>query len=346
MKICIVNQGILGDMLTRTPVIREIRRIYPEAKITCIVDPIGKETLEGSPDIDNFFVVNRSKSNYKKYLLGKVKLYLFALSNRFDIAMDLYGGTSSRQFLNLARAEKKIVVSNDRAKVTGLSAQTDKLNYPNPHHLSVVSQQVLKYFPQDNLSLDTRPRVDLETKSMPTGEAEYIAATIKLDLKEMFIVSLGAGDIKKIPDTEQTARLIEYCQQKYRLTPLILKNPGQEYLQDDLIASLKEKQIPFIAVKTLSVPSIVHLLQKVRFVIVPDTGVYHLAVATQTPILGIFVYTPPEEVKPSDGIYINCYKEGAERRPYGKRGLVYAQADLEDDYLKSCLDKLMTEIDR
>jgi ADP-heptose:LPS heptosyltransferase len=345
MRICIVNQGILGDMLTRTPVIREIRRIYPEASITCIVDPIGKETLQGSPDIDNFFVVNRSKSNYKKYLLGKVKLYLFALTNRFDIAMDLYGGTSSRQFLNLARAGKKIVVSNDRAKVIGMSAQTDKLEYPNPHHLSVVSQQVLKYFPQENLSLDTRPRVDLTSKNMPADEVEYIAAKIKPDLEEMFIVSLGAGDIKKIPDTEQTVRLIEYCHRKYRLTPLILRNPGQEYLQDDLVDSLKDKQIPLTAVKTLSVPTIVHLLQKVRFVIVPDTGVYHLAVATRTPILGIFVYTPPEEVKPSCGSYINCYKEGAERRPYGERGLVYAEANLDDDYLKNCLDKLMTDID-
>jgi ADP-heptose:LPS heptosyltransferase len=225
-----------------------------------------------------------------------------------------------------------------------MPAQTDKLDYPNPHHLSVVSQQVLKYFPQDNLSLDTRPRVDLETKSMPVNEAEYIASTIKTDLKEMFIVSLGAGDIKKIPDTTQTVRLIKYCHQKYQLTPLILRNPGQEYLQDDLVDSLQDKQIPFTAVKALSVPTIVHLLQKVRFVIVPDTGVYHLAVATRTPILGIFVYTPPEEVKPSGGAFINCYKEGAERRPYGERGLVYAEANLLDDYLESCLDKLMTEI--
>jgi ADP-heptose:LPS heptosyltransferase len=345
MKICIVNQGILGDMLTRTPVIREIRRIYPEATITCIVDPIGKETLDGSPDIDNFFVVNRSKSNYRKYLLGKVKLYLYALTNRFDIAMDLYGGTSSRQFLKLVRADKKVIVSNDRAKVTGMPALTENLDYPNPHHLSVVSQQVLKYFPQENLSLDTRPRVDLASKNMPADEAEYITTNIKTDLDKMFIVSLGAGDIKKIPDTEQIVRLIEYCHKKYHLIPLILRNPGQEYLQDDLIDALKDNQIPFTAVKVLSVPAIVHLLQKVRFVIVPDTGVYHLAVATRTPILGIFVYTPPEEVRPSCGSYINCYKEGAERRPYGERGLVYAEANLDDDYLKNCLDKLMTDID-
>lgn len=60
-RICFINVGLLGDVLMRTPVIRELRKLYPNAEITCIVDPIGREILSLNSDIDNLKIINRSK---------------------------------------------------------------------------------------------------------------------------------------------------------------------------------------------------------------------------------------------------------------------------------------------
>ena len=63
-NICIFMLGLLGDVLMRTPLIREFKKLYPNAKIIVIVDPIGKEVLQNNPDIYEIIVLNRSKKKY------------------------------------------------------------------------------------------------------------------------------------------------------------------------------------------------------------------------------------------------------------------------------------------
>ena len=49
--ICVLMMGLLGDVLMRTPLIKELKNLYPNAKIIVIVVSIGKKVLQNNPDI-------------------------------------------------------------------------------------------------------------------------------------------------------------------------------------------------------------------------------------------------------------------------------------------------------
>ena len=65
--ICVLMMGLLGDVLMRTPLIKELKNLYPNEKIIVIVDPIGKEVLQNNPDIYEIIVLNRSKKNIFRF---------------------------------------------------------------------------------------------------------------------------------------------------------------------------------------------------------------------------------------------------------------------------------------
>lgn len=104
-KICIIMLGLLGDVIMRTPIVREIKKIYPHSNITVIADPIGKEVLKNDPDIDEILVMNRKKKNYLKYLYSKIDIQMKIIIKSFDLMISLYGGNSGNNVAKLSFAK-------------------------------------------------------------------------------------------------------------------------------------------------------------------------------------------------------------------------------------------------
>jgi ADP-heptose:LPS heptosyltransferase len=331
-NICVILYGILGDFLTRTPVLREIRRLYPQGKITCVVDPIGAQVLACSPDNVFLHVRDRSRKSKFSFFYNILRYIYFARTNHFDLVIDLYASSPKKLLNKIIRAKKRIYIENGVAKAIGMAPIIGDLEFSNPHHLSVISQQVLRYFPQNNISYDVRPHLDLSGRCIDENERKYLDG-ILCNKKSTILISLGAGDEKKIPNVEQIVRVLKRVYDEFKVDYLLLRNPGFEYVQNDLRLGLEEASIPVVALEYISIHAILNILQRTLLVIVPDTGVLHLAVAAKASILGLFVYTPPMEVEPSSGIYRMCYKPSKDRMPYGQSGLFYADPNLSDKYI-------------
>ncbi len=115
MKILIIKQTSLGDVLHSTVAIDAIKKKYPDAKITYLVDISAQDIVKYNPDVDRIilfhfnYVINLAKKNiFKviKYFYDKIK----ELRNEeYDIAFDLQGLERSVLFLYFARAKEKYV---------------------------------------------------------------------------------------------------------------------------------------------------------------------------------------------------------------------------------------------
>ena len=111
-------------------------------------------------------------------------------------------------------------------------------------------------------------------------------------------------------DLEKMFKLIRFIYEEYNYIPAIILNPGQEFLQTDIINKYLDKNnIKYIKLKYLNIHEIISLMKKSKFIIVPDTGLYHIAVCLNLPIFSIFTYTNPKLVEPENGIYEICNKE-------------------------------------
>jgi heptosyltransferase-2 len=82
----------LGDLVLTTPVFRELKRAYPNARITAVVQQAHRSILESNPYIDELLSVpsvrNLSGVKHARYLLTALRCYWRELrGRRFDVAI-------------------------------------------------------------------------------------------------------------------------------------------------------------------------------------------------------------------------------------------------------------------
>src|ERR1044071_8799295 len=61
MKILIIQLRRLGDVLLTTPVLPYLKKVFPEAEIDFLTEPMGVELLENNPHIHEIVVYDKSK---------------------------------------------------------------------------------------------------------------------------------------------------------------------------------------------------------------------------------------------------------------------------------------------
>lgn len=116
MKILLIKQTSLGDVLHMTPVIRALKKWKPESEIDIVTDKRALGILKNNPYINKLYVLDIYK--YEKEIF-KSPLKFFSTikeffshikevrKKKYDIAIDLQGLERSIIFLYLCKAKKK-----------------------------------------------------------------------------------------------------------------------------------------------------------------------------------------------------------------------------------------------
>lgn len=87
MRILVIRLSSIGDVVLTTPVLKEFKKKYPQATIDFIVLDKFKDSIEGSPYIDNLILFN--KSEYKG-LKGIRRFVKTIEENNYDYIFDLH----------------------------------------------------------------------------------------------------------------------------------------------------------------------------------------------------------------------------------------------------------------
>lgn len=83
-NICVLCWGLKGDVFVRIPTIEALKKRFPDADITVVVDPFSHEMLANHPDCLKLMVYNR----HKRPLLGYPRSSLKNIHSR--MVEDLY----------------------------------------------------------------------------------------------------------------------------------------------------------------------------------------------------------------------------------------------------------------
>ena len=66
MKILVIHTAFIGDIVLSTPLLKRIKEVYPEAKITYVTTPIGATILRNNPNITEIIEYDKRGSLRKK----------------------------------------------------------------------------------------------------------------------------------------------------------------------------------------------------------------------------------------------------------------------------------------
>ena len=93
VKILLVRLRLIGDVVFTTPAIGALRRRFPDARLTYLVEAPAEPVVAHHPDLDDIIVVERPRGLAR--LRYDVRARAALRADGFDVAIDFHGGPRS-----------------------------------------------------------------------------------------------------------------------------------------------------------------------------------------------------------------------------------------------------------
>ncbi len=106
MNILLIRLRLIGDVVFTTPIPRALKRVFPHAHVTYLVEPAAAPVVARNPSVDEIIVVPRRRGMQRA--LDDMRLGWRLRRKRFDLVIDLHGGPRSSWLAFATRAPQRI----------------------------------------------------------------------------------------------------------------------------------------------------------------------------------------------------------------------------------------------
>jgi heptosyltransferase-3 len=266
-RILVVTLRRIGDALLTTPLIRSLRRQFPDAAIDVLTFAAPVGIVEGNPDVNRVIVAPTR--------FGPLLMLLGRLFKRYDLAVSTQAGDRPTFFALLAGRRHAGLIDPD-GPVLGRAIKGVLLGRSTVADAKVHRvEQMLRL--ADELGVARVPQV--------VGPA---AAPLPFAPGDNYAVIHAAPMFRYKEWTPEGWRALAEELQRRGLSTVAISGPDpaeRRYL--DAVWQGK------LAIRQLSWPQNVALLQRARLFVGPDTSVTHLAAAAGCPTVALFGPTDP-----------------------------------------------------
>lgn len=281
-KILVIAMRYLGDVLLTTPLIRSLRLAYPDAQLDMLVYANTTAMLEGNSDINQLITVPTKAKLADNWALFK------QLARGYDLAITTQSG--DRPFLySLFASSTRLGVVPPKPK-TGWWKRFflhHWLEFDDENTHTVL--QHLKILTLINVppcfTLVPPQTQDTEILSQLVGDGTY--AVLHTHPQWTYKQWTVAG-------------WIEIGQYLHQLGLKLVLTGGTAQTEIDYVANIA-KQLPEDTVNLagkVSLAQLTQLLTNAKLYIGPDTGITHLAAATNVPVIALYGPTNPVKWTP------------------------------------------------
>lgn len=301
MNILLVRLRLIGDVVFTTPAIRAIRRHYPDARISYIVEEEAAAVVRHNPHLDAVIVARSPHARGR--LRADIALIRRLRRERYDLAIDFHGGPRSSLLTWLCGAPTRIGY-----EVPGRSwMYTTRVPRPRalrPRH-SVVSQwDVL--LPLGILP----PDPEIDATEMP-GDADAAAvvarrlvdAGIQAD-NPVIVVHVSAGNpFRRWPAASFIDLVCRLASKDPKRRIILTSGPSDAAaaaaIAQDARARLGARHRQAIAeCGEFDLAELRALVERASLYVGGDSGPLHIAGTTGVPIVGLYGPTLPVRSQP------------------------------------------------
>jgi ADP-heptose:LPS heptosyltransferase len=291
-EILIVRQhNQFGDLLATVSFFRALRENFPESKITLIVSPENYYAITKNKIIDKYFIFNKKQLINPAYFFSLYKI----LRAKYDLA--IVPVTVSISFTSnfLAR------LSNSKSRI-GIKELNGRKNEYDIFFDRKVTMDWRKH-PDANVSafcLEMLQYFGITTSNYKSEISfdELDLTAVKKFIEEInvennyFLAGLhvGAGKPPNRWSLDKYKELIEQLNMNYKIKFYLTGSDADKEEIHYLVGKIK---VPLNLFLNKKIPEVAALISQSTLFITNDTGIMHVAGATDTPQVSIFGPTNP-----------------------------------------------------
>ena len=328
MKILLIRLRMIGDVVFTTPIPRALKRAFPDAHVTYLVESEAAPVITGNPHVDELVVIPRSRGLAR--LRADVALARRLRAARFDLVVDLHGGPRSSWLTWATGAPQRIGYD-----IQGRSWQYTRTVYRArelaPRH-SVVNQWDLlgaidgwPAGPPD----PARDAVEMALDAAADRRIDDRLRVFQVDAQHpVIVIHVSAGNpFRRWPEAS-FVRLVSALAAADSRRRIVLSSGPSDHLAADRIAAAARAELgPGAADRVLefgeiSLVELRALIARSALFIGGDTGPLHIAATTATPVVGIYGPTLAARSAPwrdPQAVTESVEREGLECRPCDQR---------------------------
>ena len=288
-KILLINFGGIGDEILFSPVIQNLKKHFPDSKITLCLEGRSKAYINLTDLLDSHFCVDiKTKNKYIEML----KLYFYALKGNYDLVIS----SGANPLISIL-----LFFTGIKTRVGYKTSSLSKILLTHAVELNKNQYAAKMYF--DLVKPITNGIFELPKIKTEDYEREKNTILVHPGVSAMSISKY----ITKTITAEKWAELIELLLKNNKKV-ILAGGPDDEACIIKIRDCLKEaNKTNFIDMygKTKNIFDLVCLIKKSEKIICSDSAPMHIGVATNTPTIAIFGPTDENKLIPkSDNFHV------------------------------------------
>lgn len=306
-NILIVKLSAIGDVIHALPVASALRRCFPQAKITWVVEKPAVDLLTNHPDIDEVIVFDKPAFKSLSGLMRGAPAFVRQLRQRgFDLSLDLQGLFKSGIIAYASGAAQRLVYCNTRE---GSQLLSKKVCGPNAGgHVVEQYLDVVRALGCDAGQAVFRLGISEEDEKRTAAVVKQAGFSLE---SPYVLLAPGANWPNKRWPVRHFAELSDKLYND-NVVPVVVGAPSDRLLAEEISSLAKVPPVDLTGKTSLKQLAVV--IRKARAFVGGDTGPMHLAAGLGTPAVALMGPTNIERNGPYGPGHITLI---ADRECYG-----------------------------
>lgn len=301
MNILVVRLRLIGDVVFTTPAVHALRRRWPDAHITYVVEAAAAPVVAHNSDISDLIVVPHERGWARVRADWQLARRLRAA--RYDMAIDMHGGPRSAWLTWASRAPRRVGYDIDGRTWM----YTDVVHRPrglHPRH-SVQNQWDLLKAVDPNIPVDPTPETDpTRMVAGPAAEASVAHRLAEWRIPadgRVIVLHVSAGNpFRRWPEPAFADVVAALVRQSPDRWVLITSGPSDLEAAERVAAAARADVDPsrVLVAGDITLAELRALLDHAALYIGGDSGPLHIASTSRVPVVGLYGPTLPERSAP------------------------------------------------
>jgi lipopolysaccharide heptosyltransferase II len=294
VRIVLLRLRLIGDVVFTPPLIRALRRAWPDAHLAYLVEPQAAPIVTNNPWVDEVIVAPRTRG--LRRLAEDVRLARDLRRRRFDVAVDLHGGPRSAWLTWASGARERIGYDIDgrRWMYTRLVRRARSLT--PPRHSVLNQWDLLEAIPGWHETAPTPGRDPVEMANDPAADRRVCDRLRRANVSEchaLVVVHVSAGNPFRRWPERFFVETVQALAEHEPLRRIVLSSGPSDRDAAARIAAAARQQLGaaadrIVELGELDLQELRALIGRSVLFIGGDTGPLHMAATTGTAIVGIY----------------------------------------------------------